>query len=66
MSESPVGLNVAATRQNAGRSRKAGVGAGGAAAGPAGFGGMNDPEPTACASVIVALGSVSDAKLSAP
>src|ERR1700674_2127723 len=65
ISESEDGFSDAATRQNAGRSRKV-CAAGGtdAAAPPAGIGSVNAPEPTACASVIVALGSFSVAKLS--
>src|SRR5712691_8523070 len=63
MSESLVGLSVAATRQNAGRLLKACVAAGGAAAPPA-AGGLNAPALTACARVMVVFGRVSsDARL---
>src|SRR2546426_8052355 len=64
MSESLDGFSVAATRQNPGRSRKACAAAGAAAAPTAGIGGVNAPGSTPCASVIVVLGSVRDAKLS--
>src|ERR1700730_3862385 len=64
MSESLDGFSVAATRQNAGSSRKARPSAGGAATPPAGIGGVKAPAPTVCARVTVVLGSVSAAKLS--
>src|SRR5438128_2097560 len=64
MSESLVGLRVAATRQNAGRPRNACAAAGGVAAPPPEIGSVNAPGPTARASVIVVLGSLSDARLS--
>src|SRR6185436_16018242 len=56
MSESAVGLSVAATRQNAGRS------ANGLPPRPPGC--ENAPAPTASAAVIVACGSASEARLS--
>src|SRR6187399_1422349 len=56
MSESAVGLSVAATRQNAGRSANA--------LPPRPPGCENAPAATASAAVIVALGSASDARLS--
>src|SRR5712691_6638369 len=62
MSESLDGFSVAATQQNAGRLRNAATGR--AAVPPAGAGGMNAPASTTFASVIVAVGSVSDARLS--
>src|SRR5438093_7570113 len=64
MSESLDGVNVAATRQNAGRSRKACAAAAGEAAPPTRAGGVNAPASTTCASVIVVFSSVRDAKLS--
>src|SRR5258708_1964046 len=64
MSESLEGFSVAAKRKNAGRSGNACAAAGSAAAPPARVGGVNGPGPTVCASVIVAWGSVSNAKLS--
>src|ERR1700722_949017 len=62
MSESLVGLSVAATRQNAGRSLSATAGAGV----PPNVlpGGMNSPAATGCASVMVVPGSASEARLS--
>src|SRR5438552_3389989 len=63
ISESLEGLRVAATRQNAGRSRNA-CGTAFAAVAPMGVGGANAPAPTICAKVIAAFGSVRDAKLS--
>jgi hypothetical protein len=61
MSESLVGFNVAATRQNAGRSLKATTGGGPPVVSP---GGVNLPAATGCASVIVVFGNASDAMLS--
>ena len=61
MSESGVGLIVAATRQKAGsRSYAAGGGPGSVN----GFSGMNAPAATDAASVMVVFGSLSDARLS--
>jgi len=60
ISESLVGVSVAATRQNAGRSVN---GFGPRPARPLG-GGANDPGGTLCAEVIVACGSGRDARLS--
>src|SRR5690348_11261639 len=56
ISESLAGLRVAATRQNAGRPLTAAAGTPG--------GGPNAPASTGCASVIVASGSLSAARLS--
>src|SRR6266571_7329663 len=63
MSESLDGFSAAATRQNAGRLRKACTAAGRGAVPPTG-GGVNAPASTAVANVIVVPGSVSDARLS--
>src|SRR3954464_7089484 len=58
MSESPDGVSVAATRQNAGSSAYARAVAGGPS--PDGRGGANAPAATDSAVVIVAFGSLSD------
>src|SRR5438128_792539 len=63
MSESADGFSVAATRQNAGRSLTACTMPGDTVA-PAGIGGLNAPASTACATVIVVVGSASEARLS--
>src|SRR6266705_1114861 len=64
MSESLDGFRVAATRQNAGRLRKACAAAGRGAAPPTGAGGVNSPASTAFANVIAAPGRVRDARVS--
>src|SRR5437773_9486027 len=64
MSESLDGFSVAATRQNAGRLRKACAATAVTGVPLAVGGGVNAPASTACARVIVVLGRVSDARLS--
>src|SRR5713226_9542306 len=62
ISESLIGFNVAATRQNANSVLNARAAAGAEVAAPAGAGGVKAPAETVCASVIVVFGSVSDAR----
>src|SRR2546430_2667428 len=63
MSESLVGVNVAATRQNAGSAGYS-LAAAPPSAAPPPAGGGRAPAATACAIVIVACGSASAARLS--